>query len=412
MVDSPDSPRLCLLTETYYPVVGGGETQSRVLARGLSAAGMKVTMLTRRTDRKLRETELIDGVEVRRLRPVGAGHLRKWGLCLTALWELLRRRKDIDVILVCGYRVLGIPAMILSLFFGKPCILKADSLGEYSGRFFDPGLSRFGLRHDRGAAKLAIGLRNLLLRRAWRFVAISKAVIDELEAGGIRREKISWIPNSVDVDVFKPVDKATKNELRAHLGIAEGVPVAVFTGRLERTKGLPLLLRVWRRIVSDHPDAVLVLVGCGGLGLQNCEAELRKYTVDESLQNNVLFTGSVENVVDYLQAADLFVFPSHRESFGISVAEAMACGLPVVATDIEGLSDVIIHGETAMTVPVNDGDRLCDAVSYLLQNPAAQQSMGLAGRHRAERNFSETRIIDKYLELIRSLTQSNQTAAT
>jgi hypothetical protein len=77
-------------------------------------------------------------VPVHRVGPAGGGHLRKWGLVFTALVALVRLRKHYDAMLVCGFRVLGIPAMLVSLVSGKPCVLKADSQGELSGAFFDP----------------------------------------------------------------------------------------------------------------------------------------------------------------------------------------------------------------------------------------------------------------------------------
>lgn len=404
MADKRHTSGLCLMTETYHPVTGGGETQARVIARGMVAAGQSTFLLTRRTDRESSAEEMIDGVRTLRLAPVGPGHLRKWGLCLTALWALFKMRKKYAVILVCGYRVLGIPAMLISRIFGKPCILKADSLGEYNGRFFDPGLSRFGLRHDRFPARLAIRLRNLLFARAARFVAISDAVAKELNDGGVPQEKIERIPNSVDTDHFRPLDPARKAELRRQQGIRPDQQVAVYTGRLVTTKGLPLLLETWRGVLSRYPNSVLMIVGSGGLGLQNCESQLRHYVIEHSLQHSVRFTGSVLDVREYLQAADVFVFPSEREAFGISVAEAMACALPVITTNIEGISDVVVPGQTATVVSPDDGPALLHAICSLFDDEAVIAAMGRAGRHRAVEFFSETRVVERYLDMVVSLT--------
>jgi glycosyltransferase involved in cell wall biosynthesis len=409
-MNRPCEIAVCLLAETFYPVTGGGETQARVVAMGLLESGHPVLVLTRWTDCELPRDDELDGVRIRRLSPSGHGHLKKWGLCLTALGELIKRRDEYAVIIVCGFRVLGIPAMLARLILGKACVLKADSLGEFSGRFFDPGLARFGLRHDRFPINLAVRLRNLLLRRAERFIAISTAVADELRAGGIAGDRIEMIPNSVDLDRFHPVDEKTKKILRQTLRIPVAGPIAVFTGRLVTTKGLPLLLTVWHRLISVHPNAVLVLVGSGGLGLQNCEAELRSFVQKNALQSNVVFTGSVENVRDYLQASDFFVFPSEREAFGISVAEAMACALPVVTTSIKGLSDVVVEGETARVVPAGDGGALYDAICFVIENEAVAQAMGEAARRRAEQCFSQTGVVGGYLHLVRGLAPKNKRA--
>jgi glycosyltransferase involved in cell wall biosynthesis len=106
------------------------------------------------------------------------------------------------------------------LFSGKDCLLKADSQGELSGAFFDPGLARLKLRHDRFPVSLAVALRNRLLRRAAGFVAISAVIEREYLAQGVPPERIVRIPNSVDVIRFAPVDAAARDALRDRLGIS------------------------------------------------------------------------------------------------------------------------------------------------------------------------------------------------
>ena len=344
----------------------------------------------------------MDGVEVRRLGPSGRAHLNKWGLCLTALAELVRRRREFDSMLVCGYRVLGIPAMTVSRLLGIPCILKADSLGEFSGAFFDPGLGKLGLNHKRLPVSVALRVRNRLFRRAAAFVAVSGAVREELIAGGIPGDRIHDIPNSVDVRAFQPADPEQKADARARLGIGRDRLVAVYTGRLVSTKGLPALLRAWQGIAGSMPEALLLLVGAGGIGLQNCEAELREFVERHDLGRQIRFTGSVQDVREYLRAADLFVFPSLKESFGISVIEAMACGLPVIASDIPGLSDVVLPGVTARVVPPHNGDALRDAMVEFLNDRSLRDRMGQAGRLRVEEQYSESRVVDRYDTLVRA----------
>ena len=395
---------VCLLTETFYPLTGGGETQARALCRGLAANDLAVTLLTRRTDKTLPKVSNMEGATIRRLGPTGAAHLKKWGLCFTALFELVRHRKQFDILLVCGYRVLGIPAILAGRLLGKPCFLKADSLGEYSGEFFDPGLKRFGISHRSWPVSLAIGIRNRLFRKAAGFIAISGAVQDELLKSGIPADRLHTIPNSVDVDFYRPANGDEKQLTRSRLGINKHRKVAVFTGRLVTTKGLPMLMQVWKRVVQSVPDALLLVVGSGGVGIQNCEAQLRSYVHQNGLEDTVRFTGSVENIRDYLHAADLFVFPSRKESFGISVAEAMACGLPVAASDIPGLSDVVVPGVTAHVFPPNNADALYQIVCSLLNDDSLREQMGSAGRQRAETHFAEGAIIDSYVKLIRQST--------
>lgn len=389
----------CLLTETYHPVTGGGETQARTLAEGLAAQGVGVHLVTRRSDRALPGREIVGAVPVSRIAPAARGHLRKWGMLLTAFLELLRLRQHYDIMLVCGFRVLGVPALVAGALLGKPCILKADSQGELSGAFFDPGLARFRLRHDRFPVRPAIRMRNALLRRAARFVAISRVIEQEYLACGVPASRIARIPNSTDPDLFSPAGAGVKADLRRRLGLGEERPVVTYTGRLVTTKGLPSLLRAWRRVIERHPDALLVLVGSGGLGLQNCEETLQRYAKENALQSAVRFTGSVENVHEYLKASDVFVFPTEREAFGISVIEAMACGLPVVTTHVDGVKDVVRPGVDALVVAPGDDDAMAAAITTALDGGPAIAAMAVAARERAVQTWSNSSVVTAYREL-------------
>jgi glycosyltransferase involved in cell wall biosynthesis len=336
-------PNICIFTETYYPVVGGGETQARLLAEGLVAENYKVMVLTRGTNKSQKSSEVVGGVEVFRLPPVGHQHWKKWGLLFTGLLALIRYRKNYDLILVSGYRVIGLAAVFVRLITGKICILKADNNGEMSGDFFTGGLSRYGLRKKSVLVSLFLILRNAVLRRAHAYIAISSDIRNELiQHGKIPAHKIHDIPNCVDPSIFHPVNTAEKLEIRKNLGFPEKALLVVFTGRLVSYKGLFTLLKSWEQISKEHTNVALLLVGGGSLDIYNCEDELKDYVQRKHLQDCVYFMGEVQNVSIYLQAADIFVFPTEKEAFGISLIEAMACGLPVISTDVGGLKDIIV----------------------------------------------------------------------
>jgi glycosyltransferase involved in cell wall biosynthesis len=326
-------------------------------------------------------------------------------MVVTAFLELIRLKGHYDVILVCGFRILGVPALLANLLLGRPCVLKADSQGELSGRFFDSGLARFRLRYDSFPVRPAIRVRNLLLRGAARFVAISAVVEQEYSDNGIPPDRIVRIPNSVNSSTFRPVLREQKDSLRARLGIPPGRKAAMFTGRLVTTKGLPSLLRAWPAVIGRHPDALLVLVGSGGLGLQNCENELKLQVAQNSLETSVLFTGSVGNVHEYLQAGDIFVFPSEREAFGISVIEAMASGLPVVTTCIDGIKDIVRPGLDALVVTPGDDGALAAAMIQALDGGDEIAAMTVAARQRAVQKYSDVSVVAAYRDLLAEVRQ-------
>ncbi|MGH2536985.1 MAG: glycosyltransferase family 4 protein, partial [Candidatus Promineifilaceae bacterium] len=303
------APAVCILTETYFPVVGGGETQAKALAEGLAAAGHQITVLTRRSQPELRSSEQIGPAWVVRLPPGGRNHTHKWGLLLSAGPALLRLRDRYDVILVCGFRILGLPAVLVGRWLGKPVVLKADSPGEMSGEFFQAGLARVRIPAARPLLNLFVRGRNRVLRRADAFVAISSEIGRELAAQGVPSELIHAIPNGVDADRFRPIAPADKRCLRERLGLPQEVPLVIYVGRLVSYKGLPELLEAWPDVRRACPDAHLILVGSGGLDIHNCEAALRARVAAGKLAESVRFAGEVAEVESHLKAADIFVLP-------------------------------------------------------------------------------------------------------
>jgi hypothetical protein len=154
--------KICIFTETYYPVMGGGETQAQLLAEGLIAYGHSVILLTRRSDASLKKHERYGELNVYRLAPAGGGQLKKWGLLFSSLPALIRLRDQYDLIFVSGYRIIGLTAVLAGKLFRKPVVLKADSQGEMSGDFFESGLKKFGISHKSLLFRLFLGFRNIM----------------------------------------------------------------------------------------------------------------------------------------------------------------------------------------------------------------------------------------------------------
>ena len=396
---------ICIFTETYYPVVGGGETQARLLAEGLVAKNYKVMVLTRRTNSTQKRRENIRGVEVFRLAPRGGQHWKKWGLLFTGLLALTRYRKHYDLILVSGYRIIGIAAVLVSLITGKICILKADNNGEMSGSFFKGGMARYGLRENSSLLSLFLKLRNAFLRRAQAYVAISSDIHRELiQYGDIPTHKIHNIPNSVDTSLFHPVKTVKKIEIRKNLGLPEKDLLVVYTGRLVAYKGLFTLLNSWEQICKEQTNVALLLVGGGSLDIYNCEDELKDYVQRKNLQDCVYFMGEVQNVSTYLQAADIFVFPTEKEAFGISLIEAMACGLPVISTDVGGLKDIIIDEWNGLKIQPGESRQLYHSIKALLGTSSLTQKLARNALETIRKSYSIETVLQKYIELFRDQT--------
>jgi glycosyltransferase involved in cell wall biosynthesis len=392
-------PGICLLTESYYPVVGGGETQARVLAEDLVTSGFNVIVVTRRSSKVLSEVEHIGGVTVCRTSPVGPGYLKRWAMVLTCLPVLLSRRRQYDLIYVSGFKALGVTGVLLSRLLGKRCVLKADSNGEMSGAFFDRGRQSLGWRSDSLAFRLFLRVRNSILRAADRFVAISSDIAQELQQHGVGTERIELVTNSVDTSLFSPVNPAIKADLRRKLLLPPDRTIITYTGRLVSYKGLPLLLRVWEQVQRVHSGAMLLLVGSGGQDMHNCEAELREFVHTHRLQNSVRFTGDVHNVHEYLQASDIFVFPTEKEAFGISLVEAMACGLPVIATPTGGIKDFLVDRENGLLVEAGSFEQLREGLQRLIRDASLAGTLGSAALLTAQSRFARGAVLQKYIGL-------------
>jgi glycosyltransferase involved in cell wall biosynthesis len=391
--------KVCIFTETYAPVIGGGETQAQLLAEGLISQEHSAIILTRRSDPAFKRFEMVGTVPVYRIPPSGGGQLKKWGLVLSSILPLIRLQKQYDLLFVSGFRIIGISAVLIGKLFGKKIILKADSQGEMSGDFFINGLEKFRLSRNFLPFSIFLKLRNFILKKADGFSAISEDIITELISGGVPPNKIHKIPNSVDTHRFLPVDQEQKTMLRKQLGLPETHTIAVYTGRLVSYKGLPLLLEVWKDIQNQHKNVLLLMVGTGGLDIHNCEADLREYVKSNRLEQTVHFTGSVRNVPDYLQASDIYAFPTQNDAFPSSLIEAMTCGLGVISTPVGAIKNIIKDQENGMMVPSGDGSALFKALDTLIRSKALGVRMGQAAWKTVQNHYSAEVVTNNYLTL-------------
>lgn len=392
-------PRVCILTETYTPVVGGGERQAQSLAADLLADGFGVCVVTRRSDRTLARKEVIDDVPVYRVRPAGVGRSKRWLMVLSSAVALARLRHQYDVIFVSGFKALGISGVVISRLFHKLCILKADSNGEMSGEFFADGLETVGLTPASRLFRLLLSVRNWILRRADWFVAITPGIAEELMRQGVGRHAIHDITNAVDTTRFCPAASNARPSLRRRLGVPKKKIIVAYTGRLVTYKGLPLLVRVAERLQRECEDVGFVLIGSGGLDIHNCEGELRAYVSAKRLGTSIHFAGEVPNVHEYLQASDIFVLPTEEDAFPLALVEAMACGLPVISTPVGGIGQIITNGENGLLVKPGDFQELYDALRDLTTNPSRSATLGAAAAQTVRARYSREIVARRYIEL-------------
>jgi glycosyltransferase involved in cell wall biosynthesis len=209
-------------------------------------------------------------------------------------------------------------------------------------------------------------------------ICVSHAAAASFAEAGVPRAMIHVARNGVSATAPRRSRATTRREL----GLAADAPVAITVARLTAQKNHAALLAALPDILAVHPTFRLVLVGTGPL-----DAELRDYAA--RFGEAVLFLGQRNDIADLLAAADLFVLPSLFEGLPLSLIEAMAAGLPTVATAIGGVDEAVDPGVTGLLATP---ERLAEAVLGLLGDPAASAAMGRAARRRFETHFSSERM--------------------
>lgn len=210
-----------------------------------------------------------------------------------------------------------------------------------------------------------------------------------VSSGIIKAEKISVIGAGslagIDLDRFDPSRYSSEklSALRADLDIPESGKVLLFVGRITPDKGIKELVSALSGIVNKDSNIFLVLVGPFESVGEAVVGQVR----DDKVRNNIKIVGYSDEPEKYMALADLLCLPSYREGFGTVVIEAAAMGTPTIGTDIYGLSDAIVDGETGVLVPVKDAAALEKAILSTLNNAPLMAAMGAAARNRALNDF-------------------------
>ncbi len=380
MTEGPyEKPGVCILIGAFYPVVGGGETHARILGRELVRRGTPVTLITRRSSRGLNAREIRDGIRVHRVWAPASPRLGKYAMLLPAMLRLVALRKEYDIIYVCALRVLGVAGVLAARVLGKRCVLRSEACGELSGDFIRKSFHSDTPTHMPPLVRALLAWRNRLFMRADCFLSISSLIDEEFRRCGVPADKMISISCGVDTERFTPVDEAGKRRWRAALKLPDRFTF-VYAGKLNKGKGLDHLLSAWRELAQHRDDIHLLLVGGGDEHSLSCEGAVRAEVDAGSMADSVSFTGYVQNVEAYLQASDAFVFPSLQESFGLAPLEAMACGLPVVATRVGALPRIITDGENGLLVEPGNVEELVRAMSRVLADANGASGLAQAGR--------------------------------
>ena len=228
------------------------------------------------------------------------------------------------------------------------------------------------------------------LKKFKAILAISDSLTEDYLKFGFSTRQVYPLMNSVDSDLFHPPQsEEEKNTLRQKFGLPPEATILIFVGSLITRKGVDILIQAYINAYAENPDLYLILIGPRN--------KRENPTIDENLVNDlynkidhhkladrVFFAGLLQEratLAEYYRASDIFVFPSRNEGLPNVVLEAMATGLPVIATQLPGLEKVINHGENGFYIPIGDAVALADSVLQVSKEPVLVKKIGVVARN-------------------------------
>jgi glycosyltransferase involved in cell wall biosynthesis len=232
---------------------------------------------------------------------------------------------------------------------------------------------------DKRAAEGTLALERSLTAVTDRVIACSQATGDHV-AGLLRiaEGRLSVVPNAVETARFADGDRAA---MRAALGIEDDRPVIALVGRIDPLKGQEDLVRAASLVRAEHPGALLLLVG--STAKDDVAAPVRQLIKTEGVADVVRFTGYLHDMPSLYAAIDVLAAPSRSEGFGLMLVEAMAAGVPIVASVAGAIPEVVGDGPALLVAP-EDPPALAAALNRVLDDGDAAAAMGAAGRARAQ----------------------------
>ncbi len=386
--------KIALLSEKYTPDLGGLAISAERLARLLTSAGhdIRVFAPTLGLSPSERRTLPVGGVSVTRF-----GARKRVDDTLVDWFELLaaeHRRAPFDLLHAYFLPQAGFVAAYAGNYLGVPSVVSIRG-NDIERAAFDPARFShvmFALQHASAVTTNA----SELARKA-------RAFFDR---------EIFLIPNGIDTELFKPLERnealaqivLSTKDTKGHEGkkIEERNLVVGFVGELREKKGLATLLTGYTLLSKSLPATLLIV---GEVREGDDKKVFEEFRNQGSGKNLVSITGSIphRDLPAYYSLMDVFVHPSLRDGMPNAVLEAMACGLPVVATPVGGMLDVIRDGENGLLVPVNDAEALAKAVQTLLADHALRTRIVTAARQTILEGFTPEKELEANLEVYRKL---------
>lgn len=376
-----------MVTGAYHPEISSGGEQCRNIAQQLRGRA-DVQILTTSVDPALPRHDRVDGVPVTRIRVDVRSGLSKLRAFRRMVLDLLRLVRTSDIIHLHGYSTKNVIVTIIAKALRKPIVMSLHTSG-----FDEPEAIE-----EQGSLALWAFLSADL------YLSVSQGLVDTYLAAGLPADRILLIPNGIDIERFAPVTSERQAALRRQLSLPPDKPVIVFVGFFSADKQPRVLFDAWQQLQSARGiDATLVFVGATRSAYFEVDASIATTMAEDAeragLADRLRFAGLTHDVPSYLQAADVFVLPSRREGLPVALLEAMACGLPSVASRLPGSTEAIIEsGVNGVLVPSGDVGALADAIARVLSDAGERRRLGAAARATIAQRYASGNIADRWLE--------------
>ena len=382
--------KVCFISPSYLPTVGGTEVALYELGKRLVKKGCEITLVTLSSDNQVGYLDdsgvLICHVHVPAesflMRP-SAYYGRLFPppfteICALRSIMMLNKLKRFDVLHQFHVFYLGATSVFSKKILRKPLVTSLMGWDTYDpihplSKYLNPYLG-FVISNSDGMVSPA------------RTPAI-------YSAEQLFKKEIRIIPHGVDPIRFNP--DVSGGVCRQKLGIAKSEIVVLSVQRLDKRKDLESLLYAIRRVVRENHSVKFLIVGKG-----KEKSNLVELARKLEILDRIVFLGFVdpEDLPEYYSVCDIFVLHSLYEQFGIVLVEAMACGKPVISTNVGAIPEVVENGRTGLLVEPKNPEHLAGAILKLADDAYLRKKMGVEGRQKVEREYDWDIIVDEYLE--------------
>ena len=376
-----DSSKIVFIIRYFHPFIGGLEKKTLNLAAALVERGVAVEIVTSRFSGSWPARDKIRNVPVCRLFSPRIKILGGIIFLVLLCRHLVKNRFRIHIIHAFQVGYSSAAAVVMGKLLSKQTILNISSSG--------PGGD---VNRHRKTPWGWLFLR--CCRLASRIVILNQEMYAEIEGIGYPESAIVKIPNGVALSTYRVTDK--RDCWREKIGV-QNEKLILYTGRLSIEKGVDVLIAAFAALDSALSTKLYILGD--GPETERLKQLIRHY----QLEDRVRMHSAVDDVTGYLFSADIFVMPSHFEGLSNSVLEAMACGIPVIATRVTGNTELVTDNVNGLLVEPRNTAHLTEALSYLIKNPDKCSELGRCAHESVKERYDLSMVAEKYINLYKDL---------